>query len=261
MKKYISLAASLLTVCLAFSPTAALAEKAQTAKTVVLVHGAFADGSSWNKVIPLLRNKGLNVISVQNPLTSLGDDVAFTKRALAEAKAPVVLVGHSWGGVVITEAGLDEKVKSLVYVSAFAPSTAEHLHDILHEAHAVQKIPTVPGFAKPLVDKEGFLSLSEETIINYFAPDLPVEEARLIAVSQGKLHKKVLDERITTAAWEQKPSWFVVSSNDHMIAPDVLRAQAKKINAKTTELATSHVPMLAKPQAVADVILKAAHSK
>lgn len=261
MKKSISLVASLFTAVLAFSPSIALAEKTPEAKTVVLVHGAFADGSSWNKVIPKLQAKGLKVISVQNPLTSLGDDVAFTKRALAEAEAPVVLVGHSWGGVVITEAGLDKKVQSLVYVSAFAPSTAEHLHDILHEAHAVKKIPTVPGFANPIADKEGFLSLSEDTIINYFAPDLPIEEARLISVGQGKLHKKVLDERITKAAWEQKPSWFIVSSNDQMIAPDVLRAQAKKIQAKTTELATSHVPMLAKPKAVANVILDAANVK
>ncbi|WP_207923238.1 alpha/beta fold hydrolase [Marinomonas flavescens] len=260
MKTPFMLLTSLFAIVLAFSSPQALAEM-QKAKTVVLVHGAFADGSSWNKVIPLLRAEGLQVISVQNPLTSLDDDVAFTKRAIAQAEGPVVLVGHSWGGVVITEAGVDEKVQSLVYVSAFAPSTAQNLHDILHEAHAVQKIPTVPGFSHPQVDKEGFLELSEETVINYFASDLPVEEARLIAIGQGKLHKRTLDQRITKAAWETKPSWFIVSSNDQMIAPDVLRGQAKKIQATTVELPTSHVSMLVKPREVADVILSAAHIK
>lgn len=230
------------------------------AKTVVLVHGAFADGSSWNKVIPLLQAKGLKTIAVQNPLTSLKDDVNFTQRALQQAEGPVVLVGHSWGGVVITEAGLNDKVKSLVYVSAFAPSTAEHLHDILHQAHAVNKIPKVPGFANPMMDEHGFFELSEETVIKHFAQDLSEREARLIAASQGKLHKDVLDQRITLAAWEKKPSWYVVSTRDQMIAPDVMRSMARKIGATTTELPTSHVPMLSDPDAIAQVILDAANA-
>jgi len=230
-------------------------------KTVVFVHGAFADGSSWNKVIPLLQAKGLKTIAVQNPLTSLSDDVAFTQRAIESAKGPVILVGHSWGGVVITEAGTDEKVEGLVYVSAFAPSTAEHLHDVLNDAHKVKKIPTVPGFSNPAMDSHGFFELSEETVINHFADDIPKSEARLIAASQGKLHKSVLDQRITTAAWETKPSWYIVSTQDEMIAPDVMRLQAKKINAKTYELPTSHVPMLSMPNRVARVILDAAGVK
>lgn len=240
------------------------AESTQTtspAKTVVLVHGAFADGSSWNKVIPILQASGLNTIAVQNPLTSLKDDARFTQRAIDEAEGSVVLVGHSWGGVVITEAGLDEKVQSLVYVSAFAPSTAEHLHDILADAHGIKKIPKVPGFKHPTLDKHGFLGLTEDTFIKHFAHDLPANTARLIAAGQGKLHKDTLDQRITKAAWETKPSWFVVSTQDHMIAPDLLRAQAKKIGATTIELKTSHVPMLSKPQEVANVIIAAAKSQ
>lgn len=234
---------------------------AEAAKTVVLVHGAFADGSSWNKVIPLLQAEGLKTISVQNPLTSLSDDVAFTERALKNAEGPVVLVGHSWGGMVITEAGGHEKVKSLVYISAFAPSKGEHIHDILDDAHKVKKIPKVKGFAKPIVDEEGFIRLSEETIITYFAPDLPTAEAKLIAASQGKLHKDGLDQAVTKVAWEVKPSWFVVSGNDQMIAPEVMRNAAAKIAARTTELPTSHVPMLSQPEEVARVILEAAQAK
>lgn len=234
---------------------------AEAAKTVVFVHGAFADGSSWNRVIPLLQAEGLKTISVQNPLTSLNDDVAFTERALKNAEGPVVLVGHSWGGMVITEAGGHHKVKSLVYVSAFAPSKGEHIHDILDDAHKVKKIPKVKGFAKPIVDEDGFIRLSEETIVTYFAPDLPAAEARLIAASQGKLHKDGLDQAVTRAAWEVKPSWFVVSGNDQMIAPEVMRNAAAKIAATTVELPTSHVPMLSQPEEVARVILEAANAK
>lgn len=231
------------------------------AKTVIFVHGAFADGSSWNKVIPLLQAQGLKTVSVQNPLTSLQQDVAFTQRALAQAEGPVVLVGHSWGGMVITEAGNNEKVKSLVYVSAFAPSKGEHIHDILNEAHGIKKMAKVPGFAKPILDSEGYLSLSEETIIKYFASDITPKEAKLISASQGQLHKAALDQEVTTAAWETKPSWYIVSANDQMIAPDLMRWQAKKIGAKTTELQTSHVAMLVKPKAVAQIILEAANYK
>lgn len=245
-------------VSLAAAPVSFAAE---AAKTVVFVHGAFADGSSWNKVIPLLQAEGLKTIAVQNPLTSLSDDVAFTERALKNAEGPVVLVGHSWGGMVITEAGGHDKVKSLVYVSAFAPSKGEHIHDILDEAHKVKKIPKVKGFVKPIVDEDGFIRLSEETIIKYFASDLPAEEAKLIAASQGKLHKDGLDQAVTKAAWELKPSWFVVSGNDQMIAPDVMRKAAAKIEAKTVELPTSHVPMLSQPEDVARVILEAANAK
>ncbi len=233
-----------------------LAENA--AKTAVLVHGAFADGSAWNKVIPLLREQGLNIVSVQLPLHSLQEDVEYTQRAINNAQGPVVLVGHSWGGMVITDAGVDDKVDSLVYLSAFAPSKGEHIHDILDDAHKVRKIPGVDGFKTPIVDEKGFIELSEETVVKYFAPDIPEADARLIAVGQGKLHKDALDHAASAAAWENKPSWYVVTTQDQMIAPGVMRLMAEKIGATTTELAASHVSMLSQPEAVAKVILEAA---
>lgn len=248
-----ALAATLLNPVSAFS--------AEVAKTAVLVHGAFADGSSWNKVVPLLREQGLNTISVQLPLHSLEEDVAYTERAIANAEGPVVLVGHSWGGMVITEAGVSDKVSSLVYLSAFAPSKGEHIHDILEDAHKVRKIPKVDGFKSPIVDEQGFIELSEDDIVTYFAPDIDEADARLIAVSQGKLHKDALDHAVTEAAWETKPSWFIVSTDDQMIAPGVMRLMAEKIGADTTELAASHVSMLSQPEAVAREIIEAANSK
>ena len=234
------------------APGAAVASETPKAKTVVLVHGAFADGSSWNKVIPFLTDAGLNVISVQNPLESLEEDVAYTKRAIEAAEGPVTLVGHSWGGMVITEAGVSEKVSSLVYVAAFAPSKGQQLVDTL------QGYETPPGFKQPIKDAAGFLSLSEKDIVNHFAHDLPEAEARLIAISQGAIHDKAIHTPVTQVAWEQKPSHFIVSEQDHMIPPDLLRAFAEKIDADTTSLPASHVPMLSMPRAVADVILDAA---
>lgn len=238
-----------------FAPLTALAEGA---KTVVMVHGAFADGSAWNKVIPLLRAEGLKTIAVQLPMTSLADDVAFTQRAIDNAEGEVVLVGHSWGGVVITEAGADEQVTSMVYLSAFAPKAGEHIHDILNDAHKVRKIPTVNGFLAPIVDEKKFIRLSEETVLKYFAPDIPQADARLIATGQGRLHAASLDQAPAVQAWDGKPSWYIVTANDQMIAPAVQREQAARIGATTIEIPASHVGMLSKPRDVAGVILDAA---
>jgi pimeloyl-ACP methyl ester carboxylesterase len=220
--------------------------------TVVLVHGAFADGSSWNKVVPLLQAKGLKVVAVQNPLTTLADDVAATKRAIDPQAGPVVLVGHSWGGTVITEAGNDEKVKALVYVAAFAPSPGESSND------GGKGYPPPPGLAHPVASRDGFLALTPEAIAQDFAQDVGPEEANLIAVSQGPVNSTAFDTKVTAAAWTSKPSWYIVSTKDRMIQPDAERAFAKKIKAKTTELPPSHVPMLSQPTAVADVIAAAA---
>jgi len=143
--------------------------------TIVLVHGAFADGSSWNKVIPILQKNGYKTIAVQNPLTSLGDDVAFVERAISEAPGKVVLVGHSWGGVVITQAGNNEKVKSLVYVAAYALDEGQSI-DSLNKDAAARKIPDAPGLADPVII-DGFIQLKEEAVINHFAQDLPRQEA------------------------------------------------------------------------------------
>lgn len=225
--------------------------------TIVLVHGAFADGSSWNKVIPILQKKGYQTIAVQNPLTSLADDVAFVERAIGEVQGKVILVGHSWGGVVITQAGNSEKVQSLVYVAAYAPDEGQSIESISKDAHEVRKIPNVPGLSDPIV-VDGFIRLKEETVINHFAQDLPRDEAMIIAASQGRFHHSTITAKVSNPAWKNKPSFFIVSDNDHIISPLVEGEMARNIRATTYHLPTSHVAMLSKPQNVAEVILKAA---
>jgi pimeloyl-ACP methyl ester carboxylesterase len=221
-------------------------------KTVILVHGAFADGSSWDKVIPLLKAKGLHVVAVQNPLTSLADDVAATKRAIDAQKGPIILVGHSWGGTVITEAGSSDKVAALVYVAAFAPDVGESSNDPGKAA------PPPPGFSSVYPDPAGYLYLTSEGVAHDFASDLPAAQTEVMAVTQGPIFGKAFDEKVTNAAWKTKPSWYIVAENDRMIQPDVERAMAKKIDAKVTSLPTSHVPMLSRPKDVAAVIVAAA---
>jgi len=221
-------------------------------KNIVLVHGAFADGSSWAKVIPILQAKGFNVTAVQNPLTSLGDDVAATQRVLAQQDGPVILVGHSWGGVVITEAGMDPKVVGLVYVAAFGPDEGEVVGDL------GKPYPPPPALAAPIVDKQGFLSLSADAVVKHFASDLPEKEARVVAATQGPIAGSAFGAKVSGVAWKTKPSWYIVSKLDGAIPPDEERFFAKRMKATTTELPTSHVAMLSKPAAVADVIMDAA---
>ena len=221
-------------------------------KNIVLVHGAFADGSSWAKVIAILQAKGYNVTAVQNPLTSFADDVAATNRALAMQNGPVILVGHSWGGVVITEAGVDPKVAGLVYVAAFGPDSTEVVGDI------GKSYPPPESFAAPIVDKSGFMTLPTDAIVNHFAWDLPKSEALVLAATQGPINAAAFGTKVTNVAWKTKPSWFIVAAKDQAIAPDEERFFAKRMKATTTELATSHVPMLSKPNEVAAVILDAA---
>ncbi len=221
-------------------------------KTVVLVHGAFADGSSWEKIIPFLQKQGLNVVAVQNPLSSLADDVAAAKRAIEAAPGEVILVGHSWGGAVITQAGVDPKVSALVYVAAYAPNKNQSTNES-------QKDYPKQGWLNAInVDSGGFVTLKPQTVADFFAQDLPAAQTSIMAATQGPSAAKCFDEKITETAWSSKPSWYIVASNDRMIPPDLERALAKKINAKTTVLPTSHVPMLSKPKEVADVILAAA---
>src|SRR5712675_2265021 len=156
-----------------------LAQPTEPVRNIVLVHGAFADGSSWSRVIPILQAKGYNVTAVQNPLTSFAEDVAATKRALAQQDGPVILVGHSWAGVVITEAGMDPKVVGLVYVAAFGPDRGEAASE-LGKAY-----PPPPALAAPIVDQEGFMTLPTDAVVKHFASDLPASEARLVAATQG----------------------------------------------------------------------------
>jgi pimeloyl-ACP methyl ester carboxylesterase len=221
-------------------------------KTVVLVHGSFADGSSWEKVIPLLQAKGLNVVAVQIPLNGLANDVAVAKRAIDASPGEVILVGHSWGGTVITEAGNNEKVKALVYVAAFAPSKNQSVGDILKD------YPNPEWFGSVNVDSSGFWKLSPEAVGKFFAQDLTAGQTNLMAVTQGPILPSVFGDKITEAAWSSKPSWYIVGTKDLMIGAELEKMMAKKIGATTTVLESSHVPMLSKPKEVADVILAAA---
>ena len=221
-------------------------------KTVVLIHGAFADGSSWDKVIPLLQAKGLKVVAVQNPLTSLADDVAAGKRVIDAQSGPVILVGNSWGGTVITELGDDAKVAALVYVAALAPDVGESSSDLGKGG------PPPPGSANIRPDSAGFLYLTPEGVAKDFAQDVPAAQTTVMAVTQGPIFAKAFDEKVSKAAWKSKPSWSIVAEKDRMIQPDLERAMAKKINAKITALPTSHVPMQSRPSDVAAVIVAAA---
>ena len=223
-------------------------------KNIVLVHGAFADGSSWAKVIAILQAKGYNVTAVQNPLTSLADDVAATNRALALQKGPVILVGHSWAGAVITEAGVDPKVAGLVYVAAFALDADETIPEL------GKNYPPPASFAAPIVDAQGFMSLSTEAIVKHFAWDLPPAEARVLAATQTPIATSAFGVKVSNVAWKTKPSWYIVAGKDRAIAPDEERFFAKRMKATTKELDTSHVPMLSKPKEVAAVIMEAAAS-
>lgn len=217
--------------------------------TIVLVHGAYADGSSWSKVIPMLQAKGYTVVSVQNPLTSLADDVAATNRVINQQTEPVLLVGHSWAGVVITEAGNNPKVKGLVYVSGLAPDSGQSVVDVT---------AGFPPTAAPVVkDEGGFLSLSEAAYIKYFAPDLPLAEQKVLAATQVTWFNGCLTDKVTKAAWRDKPSWWIIGTNDQMVAPKLQEKMAANIKAKVTKVPSSHVVLLTQPKTVTDVIVEA----
>lgn len=220
--------------------------------TVVLTHGAFADGSSWSRVIPLLEAKGLHVVAVQNPLSSLNDDVAATKRVIEQQTGPVVLVGHSWAGVVISEAGNDDKVKALVYVSAFAPDANQSIADLIKD------LPPAPWSKELHKDSAGFLTLSDRAIHRYFAPDLAPSEQAVVAATQGPWYVGCIDEKVTRPAWRDRPSYFVVSTQDQMIDPALQERMAKDIGATITRVRGSHVALVSHPQAVANAIIEAA---
>lgn len=248
----LAVAASLAATALhAVAAESAAAQSGAGKPSVVIVHGAFADGSDWAKVIPLLQAKGIKVTAVQNPLTSLADDAAAARRAIDSQPGKVVLVGHSWGGTVITEAGQHDKVASLVYVAAFAPDAGKST------AETGEGFPAAPGSKRFVADREGFLSLPEAAMREDFAQDVPAKQAALMTATQGPIQSKAFGEKVTVAAWKTRPSWFIVSGKDRMIDPGLLRAMAKKIGAKTTELAASHVPQQSRPAEVAAVILDA----
>ena len=229
---------------------ATLAQGASTKPAIVLVHGAFADASSWTKVIPLLQNDGYYVTAVQMPLTSFTDDVAFTKRVIDAQKGPVVVVGHSYAGAVITEAAGGANVKSLVYVDAFAPDIDETLGD-----PAGTKFAPAPLATALVPDAAGFLYVDRAKVHDVFAKDLPEADARVVAVTQKPINSASFGAKVSNAAWKSKPTWFIVGTADRSINPDLLRFYAKRMNAKTTEIkGASHVPFLSHPSTVVKVI-------
>jgi len=244
----------LFTLALAATLIAQNTHAATGVRNVVLVHGAFADGSSWAKVIPLLEKAGLKAVAVQNPLTSFEDDVAATQRAIALQDGPVILVGHSWGGVVITEAGVDPKVTGLVYVAAFAPDVGVPVGEL------GQGYAQPPGLAELRPDAQGYLTLTTKGVMESFAPDLPLAQRKIVAATQGATNSSVFGSKVTVAAWKNKPSWYVVAADDRMISPDLERAFASTIKANTIAVRSSHVVMLSHPEVVAKLIIEAAKS-
>ncbi|WP_157020080.1 alpha/beta fold hydrolase [Mesorhizobium xinjiangense] len=246
MIKSLAIAASALTL----SATAAQAQS-EPVHNIVLVHGAFADGAGWRGVYDRLTSRGYKVSIVQNPLTSFEDDVAATRRVLARQNGPAILVGHSYGGSVITEAGDAPNVAGLVYVAAFAPEVGQSTLDQYAE------VPPPPNF-QPDVQPDGFAFLNAETFKDGFAGDTDNSDAAFLRDSQVPIAMKALEAKVTTAAWKTRPSWYVVATEDGAIAPELLRSTANRIGAVTTEVKGSHVIFFTQSEAVAGVIEQAA---
>jgi pimeloyl-ACP methyl ester carboxylesterase len=217
--------------------------------TVVLVHGAWANGSCWNKVVPLLEARGVEAVAVHNPLTAFEADVANTRRVVEDQPGDVVLVAHSYGGLVATEVGANPKVKALVYVAAFAPSEGESIN------MALAPYGQPPFLGELHADAGGMLTWSASGLARYFAPDLTAEEQTLLAVTQGPFAAASFDARITSAGYVGKPCWFVVADHDQIIPPPVEVSGAERTRATTIHADSSHVAMLAQPKLVADAIL------
>lgn len=250
-----STAALLAAGAVATQATSAQAAPAGPIKNVVLVHGAFVDGSGWQGVHDLLVKDGYKVTIVQNPTASLAEDVAVTKRAIAAADGPVVLVGHSYGGAIISEAGTDPKVKSLVYVAAFALDAGESVGSLL--------ATPVPGYPAPplLPPKDGFVFVDPAKFPTAFAADAPKATAAFMADAQAGFGLEAIGGKVTTPAWKAKPSFYVVAAEDQMIPPPAQRQMAKRAGATTVETHGSHAFFVSKPQVVADLIEKAAQAK
>jgi pimeloyl-ACP methyl ester carboxylesterase len=220
-------------------------------RNVVLVHGLFADGSCWTEVIARLQAAGLNATSVQNPLTTLPEAVASAQRVLARQDGPTVLVGHSFSGMIVTEAGMHPNVSALVYVAARAPDAGEDYTAL------AKTFPTPPASAGIVFDgEEG--RLSEAAFLRDFAGDLPEAKARVLYAVQQPFEKTLLTGRTTAAAWRSKPSFYAVSSEDRTINPDLERFMAKRMGAKTIEVKASHLSLISHPDVIADLILEAA---
>jgi pimeloyl-ACP methyl ester carboxylesterase len=235
----------------ALLPSLARAQSGPAARNIVLVHGLFADGSCWSEVIARLQAAGLNATSVQNPLTTLDDAVAEAQRVLARQDGPTVLVGHSFSGMIVTEAGMDPKVSALVYVAARAPDAGEDY------AALAKTFPTPPASAGIVFDgDEG--RLTEAAFLRDFAGDLPEAQARVLYAVQQPFHKALLTGMTKHAAWRSKPSFYAVSTEDRTIDPDLERFMAKRMGATTIEVTASHLSLISHPQEITDLILHAA---
>jgi pimeloyl-ACP methyl ester carboxylesterase len=221
-------------------------------KNVVLVHGGFVDGSGWEGVYKTLKKDGYTVAIVQNPTLSLADDVAVTRRTIAAQSGPVILVGHSYGGAVITEAGNDPKVAALVYVAAFAPDKGESVSSLIKDPPPGAPVPPI------LPPQDGFLFLDKAKFAASFAADVDADLAAFMADSQVPWGLEALGGTISEPAWKTKPSWYLVSTEDKMIPPDAQRAMSKRAGSRVVEVKGSHAVYVSQPQAVASIIEKAA---
>jgi pimeloyl-ACP methyl ester carboxylesterase len=229
-----------------------MAGAAEVLVSIVLVHGGFVDGSGWDQVYKMLKKDGYSVSVVQNPTSSLADDVAATKRVLSGEGKPVILVGHSYGGVVITEAGNDPKVSGLVYIAAFAPDKGESVAALIKNPAPGAPVPPI------LPPQDGFLLLDKAKFAASFAADLPKDQADFMANSQLPWGVAALEGAVTQAAWRTKPSWYLVATDDLMIPPEAQRAMSKRAGAAVTEVRGSHAVYVSKPEAVVELIKKAA---
>ena len=255
LKLHAQLVSSLVLVAVAALPAHARpqARKAtRGAHNIVLVHGAFVNGGGWEAVYHKLEKDGYKVSVVQNSTTSLADDVAATRRVLAMQDGPTILVGHSYGGAVITEAGNDPMVVGLVYIAAYAPDQAESLETLIHQAPADAPPPPL------LPPKDGFLTLDKAKFHASFAADLSAERAAFLAAAQEPFGLSALSGKISSAAWRKKPSWYLVTTNDKMISPVQQRAMAKRAGATLSEVKSSHAVYESKPSDVAATIEAAA---
>ena len=221
-------------------------------KNIVLVHGGFVDGSGWQPVYKILTGKGYNVSVVQNPTLSLADDVAVTKRAIASSDGPVILVGHSYGGAVVSEAGTDPKVKGLVYIAAFAPDRGESVSSLIANPAPGAPVPPI------LPPQDGFLFLDRSKFAASFAADVDPELASFMADSQVPWGVEALAGAVSNPAWRSKPSWYLVTADDKMIPPSAQRSMAQRAESKVVETAGSHAVYVSKPNVVAELIARAA---
>ena len=221
------------------------------APTVVIVHGAWADATSWREVIALLHVEGLTVVAVQNPLTALADDVDAVTRAIDRLRGPVVLVGHGYGGTVITQAGTHASVAALVYLAACAPDVEQSTDDVAKDGCSLTLVSRLE------VDAAGFLYLPHAVVLESLAHDLPAAEAGVLAAAQPPIRVSALLDRVTEAAWHTKPSWYVVTNEDRIISPALQREIAARIGARVLSLRSGHLPFLSMPKETAEVILAA----